>query len=70
MVGMMGEGVLRWEPAIWEYGDDMVEDILVGGSSSSGELSLDSSLGEESELWARRQVRSIRRMVRVLLLQA
>ena len=40
-------------------------DILAGGSSSSGELSLDSGSGEESELWARSLVKSIRRVVRV-----
>ena len=43
----------------------MVGDILAGGSSSSGELSLDSGLGEESELWARRRVKSIHRVLRV-----
>ena len=40
-------------------------DILAGGSSSSGELSLDSGSGEESELWARSLVKLIRHVMRV-----
>ena len=40
-------------------------DILAGGSSSSGELSLDSGSGEESEFWVRSLVKSIHRVVRV-----
>ena len=68
-VGMIGEGVLHWEPVIRVYGDNMVGDIPAGGSSSSGELSLDSGLGEESELWVRSWVRSICHVLRVLLLR-
>ena len=35
-VGMIGEGVLHWELAIREYGDDTVGDILAGGSQVQG----------------------------------
>ena len=65
VVGIVGKGVLYWEPVIHWQGDDMVGDTLVEDSSSSGELSSGSVSGEESELWARRFARLICRMVGV-----
>ena len=41
-------------------------DALVGGSSSSGELSSGLVLGEESESWARSLARLIHHVVRVV----
>lgn len=69
-VGMAGDGVHLWEPEIHWYGDDMVDDTWVGGSSSSGELSSGLVLGEESEFWMRRCSSLIRCVVGVVLLQA
>ena len=64
-VGIAGEGVHLWEPEIRWYRDDMVGDTLMGGSSSSGELSLGSVSDEESEFWVRRCSSLIRHMMGV-----